>query len=109
MATAKTARRVFTTQRAAAIDRLDVRREIHRKQSVNDSRAIVASGQKAACNRFRVSGRCSRRAAYWGRYIRDSGKDLRWSKRDDVHANERGMQILGQLLAGHFIPPVGAK
>ena len=47
--------------------------------------------------------------AYWGRYVRESGKDLRWFKRDDVHANERGMQILGQLLAGYFIPPVPAK
>ena len=44
--------------------------------------------------------------AYWGRYIRESGKDLKWFKRDDVHANERGMQVLGKLLAGYLAPRV---
>ena len=33
--------------------------------------------------------------AAWGRYIRQSGKDLDWFKRDPIHANERGEQILG--------------
>jgi hypothetical protein len=33
--------------------------------------------------------------AAWGRYIRQSGKDLNWFKRDPIHANERGEQILG--------------
>lgn len=45
--------------------------------------------------------------AYWGKYIRESGKELDWFKRDAVHANERGMQVLGQILAKYFSPPVG--
>jgi len=40
----------------------------------------------------------------WGRYVRESGKDLDWYKRDVVHANERGEQILGRLLELHFAP-----
>jgi hypothetical protein len=28
-------------------------------------------------------------SAYWGRYIRDSGKELAWFKRDPIHANTR--------------------
>jgi hypothetical protein len=47
--------------------------------------------------------------AYWGKYIRESGKDLNWFKRDAVHANERGMQVLGQILAGSFAPPVARR
>jgi hypothetical protein len=45
--------------------------------------------------------------AYWGKYIRESGKELDWFKRDAVHANERGMQVLGQILVKYFSPPVG--
>lgn len=45
--------------------------------------------------------------AQWGKYIRDSGKDLTWFKRDAVHANERGEQILGRILAAHLTLPVG--
>jgi lysophospholipase L1-like esterase len=44
--------------------------------------------------------------AHWGKYIRESGKDLNWFKRDAVHANERGMQVMGRLLAACFAPPV---
>ena len=44
--------------------------------------------------------------AYWGKYVRESGKDLKWFKRDAIHANERGMQVIGRLLAGHLAPPV---
>ena len=42
----------------------------------------------------------------WGKYIRESGKGVDWFKRDDVHANERGEQVLGALLAAYFAPPV---
>ena len=45
--------------------------------------------------------------AYWGKYIRESGKELKWFKRDAVHANERGMQVIGRLLAEYLAPPVG--
>ena len=44
--------------------------------------------------------------AAWGKYIRDSGKDLAWFKRDPIHANERGEQVIGHLLAAHLAPPV---
>lgn len=47
--------------------------------------------------------------AYWGKSIRESGKDLAWFKRDVVHANERGMQVIGQLLAGYLAPPVDRR
>ena len=39
---------------------------------------------------------------YWGEYIRASGHDLDWFKRDVVHANERGEQVIGYMLAAHF-------
>ena len=45
--------------------------------------------------------------AWWGRTIRESGRDLDWFKRDPVHANIRGEQILGRILAAHFAPPSG--
>jgi len=46
--------------------------------------------------------------AEWGRYIRESGKDLNWFKRDPIHANIRGEQILGRILAAHLSPPAKA-
>jgi len=44
--------------------------------------------------------------AYWGEYVRRSGKNIEWFKRDPVHANARGEQILGRVLAGFLAPPV---
>ncbi len=40
--------------------------------------------------------------AHWGKYIRESKKDLDWFKRDVVHANQRGEQIIGRILAGYL-------
>jgi hypothetical protein len=40
--------------------------------------------------------------AAWAGYIRSSGKELDWFKRDPIHANERGEQILGHILEGYF-------
>ena len=42
--------------------------------------------------------------ALWGQYVRDSEKPLDWFKRDPIHANERGEQILGRILAAHLAP-----
>ena len=42
--------------------------------------------------------------AAWGRYIRECGKNLEWFKRDPIHANERGEQILGHILAAYLSP-----
>ncbi|MHC4072168.1 MAG: BNR-4 repeat-containing protein [Planctomycetota bacterium] len=42
--------------------------------------------------------------AAWGEYIRQSGKDLEWFKRDSIHANERGEQTLGRILAAYLSP-----
>jgi len=42
--------------------------------------------------------------AVWGDYIRQCGKDLEWFKRDPIHANERGEQILGHILATYLSP-----
>ena len=42
--------------------------------------------------------------AHWGKYIRDSGKELTDFKRDAVHANEKGEQIIGRILAKHLTP-----
>ncbi len=38
----------------------------------------------------------------WAQYIRQSDKDLDWFKRDVVHANERGEQIIGRILAQYL-------
>ncbi len=40
--------------------------------------------------------------AAWGKYIRQCGKDLEWFKRDPIHANERGEQILGHIFAKYI-------
>ncbi len=40
----------------------------------------------------------------WGRYIRESGKGMGWFKRDPIHANERGFQILGRIVAAYLGP-----
>ena len=40
----------------------------------------------------------------WAEYIRESDKNLDWFKRDVVHANERGEQILGRILAQYLSP-----
>ncbi len=42
--------------------------------------------------------------AHWGKYVRESGRDLEWFKRDPIHANERGEQILGRILVEHLTP-----
>lgn len=44
-------------------------------------------------------------SAAWGRYVRESGKELDWFKRDPIHANERGEQILGRILDQYFTLP----
>jgi hypothetical protein len=44
--------------------------------------------------------------AHWGRYIRESHHELDWFKRDVVHANIRGEQVLGHIMANHFAPPL---
>jgi len=43
--------------------------------------------------------------AAWARYVRASGKETVWFKRDVVHANDRGEQILAHILARHLAPP----
>ncbi len=40
--------------------------------------------------------------AHWAIYVRNSGKELDWFKRDPIHANERGEQILGRILANYL-------
>ena len=42
--------------------------------------------------------------AAWSEYIRQCDKDLVWFKRDPIHANERGEQILGHILAAYLSP-----
>ena len=43
----------------------------------------------------------------WAGYMRDSGKDLASFKRDAIHANAQGEQILGHILANYLsYPPV---
>jgi alpha-L-fucosidase len=46
----------------------------------------------------------------WAKYIRDSGKDLASFKRDAIHANAQGEQILGHILANYLsYPPTGKQ
>ncbi|HEY3321446.1 MAG TPA: SGNH/GDSL hydrolase family protein [Planctomycetota bacterium] len=40
----------------------------------------------------------------WGQYIRESTRTMGWFKRDPIHANERGSQILGRILEKYFSP-----
>jgi hypothetical protein len=40
----------------------------------------------------------------WEEYVRSCGRDLACFKRDDIHANERGKQIFGRLMARHLSP-----
>ena len=40
----------------------------------------------------------------WAENIRRSGKPLEWYKRDPIHANEKGEQILGRILATYLCP-----
>lgn len=43
--------------------------------------------------------------AAWGDYLRASGKPTDWFKRDAVHANDRGEQVVGRILASYLGPP----
>ncbi|MHC4352762.1 MAG: BNR-4 repeat-containing protein [Planctomycetota bacterium] len=40
----------------------------------------------------------------WAKYVRGSGRGLESFKRDPIHANERGEQILGHILT-HYLTP----
>lgn len=40
----------------------------------------------------------------WAEYVRRSGKEVDWFKRDVVHANERGEQVLGRVLTAYLTP-----
>ena len=40
----------------------------------------------------------------WAQYLRESGKVYGWFRRDRVHANHRGFQILGRILEPYFAP-----
>jgi hypothetical protein len=40
--------------------------------------------------------------AVWHRYLGDSGKPWQWFHRDRVHANDRGKQIIGRILASYL-------
>jgi lysophospholipase L1-like esterase len=42
--------------------------------------------------------------AVWGKYVADSGQEVMWFKRDVVHANAKGEQILGRILERYFAP-----
>ncbi len=45
----------------------------------------------------------------WAEYVRDSGRDLASFKRDAVHANAQGEQILGHILANYLSCPLSGK
>lgn len=42
--------------------------------------------------------------AAWGQHVRESDKEIDWFKRDVVHANKRGEQVLGRVLAAYLTP-----
>lgn len=44
----------------------------------------------------------------WETYARDCGEDIEHFRRDGHHANERGKQVYGRLLAAFLAPPGGA-
>jgi hypothetical protein len=47
--------------------------------------------------------------AEWGKYVVDSGRDVSSFKRDELHANAQGRQILGRLLTAHLNPRLGGN
>lgn len=44
--------------------------------------------------------------AYWGQYIRSASHEIGWYHRDQVHANIRGEQVIGHILARYFARPL---
>jgi hypothetical protein len=40
----------------------------------------------------------------WWQFVQDSGADYGYFRRDNVHANDRGFQILGRILEKFFAP-----
>ncbi|MFM2417981.1 MAG: hypothetical protein RL385_2704, partial [Pseudomonadota bacterium] len=47
--------------------------------------------------------------AEWGKYVVDSGRDVSSFKRDELHANAQGQQIMGRLLTAHLNPRLGGN
>ncbi len=48
-------------------------------------------------------------SAAWGRYLRADSHELTWFKRDEIHSNERGEQILGRVLDRYLAPDSAAS
>ena len=80
----------------------DPRKDEHWRDTINpESDTYEARLMKLAaeekCEFFDMRGA-------WGAYIRDSRWAMGAFKRDRVHANDRGKQILGRLLEAYFSP-----
>jgi hypothetical protein len=45
----------------------------------------------------------------WAEYLRQSGESVDFFKRDPVHANEAGEQILGRVLLAFFSEPADRR
>jgi len=69
--------------------------KVRRVERFNASLAQVCREEKAAYYDIRAD---------WDRYINDSYQEQEWFMRDAVHANIRGKQIAGRMLARVFEP-----
>jgi hypothetical protein len=47
--------------------------------------------------------------AHWGKYVIDSGRDVTEFKRDAIHANSEGKQVMGRVLAQFLNPAAGGS
>jgi lysophospholipase L1-like esterase len=64
------------------------------------------TGYRARLQRLAADEKCEfvDMTGPWWQYVLDSGKTYGWFRGDDVHANERGTQILARILEKYFAP-----
>jgi hypothetical protein len=65
---------------------------------------LPATGYRANLKKLAEEEKCEfiDMCGAWGKYIKDSPMAMGYFKRDPVHANERGFQILGRVLEKYF-------
>ena len=45
----------------------------------------------------------------WNEYVANSGKPIEWFMRDEIHANSRGKQVVGQYLLNYLKSGINAN
>jgi lysophospholipase L1-like esterase len=70
---------------------------VHPNNTLEFAAGLKSLAEKSGCGFFDMQ-------AEWGDYIRASGKKLDVFKRDPIHANAEGEQVLGRILVAYFSP-----